>query len=98
MDRSADPPVPHILETPLRQLTAGWAEYALPDGSAYFYNVETGVSSWQPPPEPAPEDAEMSVSEADLLPPRLDSGVPGLQHWALMRSCLMPLECSSAGH
>ena len=63
--------MPHILDTPRRQLAGSWAEYALPDGTGYFYNVETGVSSWQPPPpppaqqqSPAPavqEDDELSV-------------------------------------
>ena len=65
VDRSVPPPVPHILETPRRQLTGSWAEYELPDGSGYFYNVETGVSSWQLPPPPAPAQQQQAAAADD---------------------------------
>ena len=60
-ERPARPPVPHILETPRRQLTGSWAEYGLTDGTPYFYNVETGTTSWRPPGEQTPDDGELSV-------------------------------------
>ena len=58
--------MPHILETPRRQLTGSWAEYGLTDGTPYFYNVETGTTSWRPPGEQTPDDGELSVRATGL--------------------------------
>lgn len=61
------PPIPHMLDTPLRQLKDGWAEYSdsVCSGRLFYYNADTGVSRWKPPrrcPSPhAPSESEASA-------------------------------------
>lgn len=43
------PPVPDVIDQPIRALGSGWVEHADQYGRPYFFNAETGRSSWKPP-------------------------------------------------
>ncbi|XP_037088755.1 uncharacterized protein LOC119109265 [Pollicipes pollicipes] len=95
--RCGPAPVPHVLETPLRQLDDSWAEYSHTSGS-YFYNSETGVSRWRPPElQPPPELGEDDLSSCDSLddsdasdggPSLLDAELPLPDGWRRRRDSL----------
>ncbi|KAF0294369.1 hypothetical protein FJT64_007928 [Amphibalanus amphitrite] len=73
------PPVPHILETPIRSLHDGWGEY-LHHGRKYYYNVDTQSSTWKPPRRNVKSPATSpDKSVSDPSRPTAEAGTPVLE-------------------
>ena len=62
------------------ELQDGWREVTGDDGDVYYYNDETGESSWEPPVKSDTMSISLSTSTPPVAPPPPTMAPPAIEY------------------